>query len=162
MRDWRANYAGITSLRPAECTSWNKGKSLSWIKPWAQTMVGDGRHSRRRLETLSSLSPTRRGFNPRPVHVVSLGAGTGFSPNRSALPCQYHSTVAPCLFIYRRRYIMPEVHGVIKWHLKYEFKPNEFLRGRLLGTFKPRNTCDSWNLLQKLFLSQPCHIQCSY
>ena len=34
--------------------------------------VCDGRDSRRRLETLCSLSPTRRGFNPRPVHVIFM------------------------------------------------------------------------------------------
>jgi hypothetical protein len=115
MRDWRANYTGIISLHPAEGTPWNKGKYLSWIKPWAQRCVGDGRDSRRRLETLFILSSTRRLFNPRPVYaILRSGAGRGLSLNTSVLPCQYHSTDAACLFTYRRRYITPEVHSVIK------------------------------------------------
>lgn len=50
----------------------------------------------------AGLSPQRLGFDAMPVDVrfveYKVALGTGFSPNTSVFPCQYHATNAPYSF----------------------------------------------------------------
>jgi len=52
--------------------------------------------------SVAGISPQRHGFDPRPVHVRTVGdsiTGTGFSPSTSVFLHQYHSTNVPYPFI---------------------------------------------------------------
>ena len=77
----------------AVCLSWNRILflySLQFSRPSCLR------------RSVAGISPQRHGFDPRPVHVRTVGdsiTGTGFSPSTSVFLHQYHSTNVPYPFI---------------------------------------------------------------
>jgi hypothetical protein len=68
--------------------------------------------------SFSRLSRWECGCNSAPVHVgfvkKKFAFMTGFSPRSLLLSCQYHSTIAPYLFIYHKLYIILANKCVVK------------------------------------------------